>query len=205
MFGDRTRVEHLIKELLLEIASSNELGEEVRDNTPTRVANMYMEIFEGHRAFTEPSMSTFTSDGPSIVIQNDIHVFSMCEHHLLPMFGTVDIAFLPSELKCGLSKLSRAAKYIGRKLQVQERYNEQLADFLVDKLTHVQPYGTQGQETRTPPHGVMVVSRFQHLCMMMRGIKEPNAVTTVSTVRGVFKENIDVRMETLALLNGGKK
>ena len=115
-----------------------------------------------------------------------IPLYSVCEHHLLPFTGKVNIAYIPKNGRVtGLSKLARVVDILSRRLQVQERLTTQIADIIMGKLN---------------PLGVMVVIEAEHLCMSMRGVKKPGVMTVTSAVRGIFKENQKTRSEALALM-----
>lgn len=131
----------------------------------------------------EPTV--FTNEGYSeMVIQRNITFYSMCEHHLLPFFGTATIAYIPDKKIIGLSKLARTVDHFSRRLQNQERVTTQIADFLQKELS---------------PKGVGVVLTARHLCMEMRGIKKPNAETMTSCLRGMFITDPATRAEFIDL------
>jgi GTP cyclohydrolase I len=131
----------------------------------------------------EPTV--FTNEGYSeMVIQRNITFYSMCEHHLLPFFGTATVAYIPDNKIIGLSKLARTVDHFSRRLQNQERLTTQIADFLQNELS---------------PKGVGVVLTARHLCMEMRGIKKLNAETTTSCLRGMFITDTATRTEFLDL------
>lgn len=129
--------------------------------------------------------TVFTNEGyDEMIIQRNITFYSMCEHHLLPFFGTATVAYIPGEKIIGLSKLARAVDYFSRRLQNQERLTMQIADFLNNELT---------------PKGVGVVLSARHLCMEMRGVEKPGAETTTSCLYGLFQTNPPTRLEFLDL------
>ena len=119
----------------------------------------------------------------------DIPLYSMCEHHLLPFLGRVHVAYVPGKHGriCGLSKLARTVDVFAKRPQVQERMTSQIADTLV---THLDPVG------------VLVVIEAEHLCMSMRGVQKPGAITTTSAVRGLFERNAATRAEAMSLITG---
>ena len=119
-----------------------------------------------------------------MIVERNITFYSMCEHHLLPFFGTATVAYIPDDKIIGLSKLARMVDHFSRRLQNQERVTTQIADFLQKELS---------------PKGVGVVLNARHLCMEMRGIKKPNAVTTTSCLYGLFQTNPATRSEFLNL------
>jgi GTP cyclohydrolase I len=129
--------------------------------------------------------TVFTNEGYNeMVIQRNITFYSICEHHLLPFFGTATIAYIPGDKIIGLSKLARTVDHFSRRLQNQERVTTQIADFLQSELS---------------PKGVGVVLTARHLCMEMRGIKKPAAYTTTSCLYGLFQTNSSTRTEFLDL------
>ncbi len=142
--------------------------------TPARVARMYAEIFAGlHEDPGEHLPATFEADHDELVLVRDIPIYSVCEHHLLPWLGKAHVAYIPGEdgRVTGLSKLARLVEGFAKRPQVQERLTSQIADTMVQKLS---------------PIGVLVVIEAEHLCMSMRGVKKPGAVTVTSAVRGHF-------------------
>lgn len=150
-------------------------------DTPRRVARMYRELLSP----PEFHFQTFPSDGyDEMVVVSNIEFFSLCEHHLVPFFGTATIGYVPNGKLVGLSKLPRTVEWFARRLQVQERMTSQIADYL---------------ETNLTPLGVGVVIRARHLCQEMRGIKKRDVLTTTSAVRGVMLEKPAAREEFLSL------
>jgi GTP cyclohydrolase I len=156
--------------------------------TPARVARMYAEVFAGMEEDPTQHFETLFDEGhEEMVIVRDIPFYSMCEHHLVPFFGTASIAYIPgaSGKICGLSKLARLVDAYAKRPQVQERLTSQVAETLVEQLN---------------PRGVMVVIEAEHMCMNMRGVKKPGSKTTTSAVRGAFETHPEVRAEALNLL-----
>jgi GTP cyclohydrolase I len=156
--------------------------------TPERVAKMYAECCAGMHA--DPAQyfeTTFDEHHEEIVIVRDIPFYSMCEHHLMPFFGKADVAYIPAKDGhiCGISKLARLVECYARRLQVQERLTDEVADTLMEQMK---------------PLGVMVVMEAEHLCMSMRGIKKPDSRTTTSAVRGAFRNSPTTRQEALSLI-----
>jgi len=150
-------------------------------DTPRRY-EAFLEEFLSPEEF-QPTV--FTNEGYSeMVIQRNITFYSICEHHLLPFFGTATVAYIPDKKILGLSKLARTVDHFSRRLQNQERITTQIADFLQKELS---------------PKGVGVVLTARHLCMEMRGIKKPNAHTTTSCLYGLFQTNTSTRTEFLDL------
>jgi len=155
-------------------------------NTDRRVARMYLDIFSGLDAGTQPKLTTFPNDEhyTSMVMEKEIAFYSMCAHHFVPFYGHGHIAYIPNDKIVGLSKLPRLLEFYARRPQIQERLTEQIASTLEEELT---------------PQGVMVVIEARHLCVEMRGVKKPGAVTVTSAIRGIFLEKA-VREEFLDLL-----
>ena len=185
---DRERAEAAVRELL--IAVGEDPDREGLLETPARVARAYAEMFAGlHTEPTDVLNKTFSEDHQELVRVRDIPIYSTCEHHLVPFFGVAHIGYIPGESGqvTGLSKLARLVDLFAKRPQVQERLTSQVADALVDKL------GAQA---------VIVVIECEHLCMAMRGIRKPGAMTTTSAVRGGFKRNASSRAEALALIRG---
>ena len=129
----------------------------------------------------------FDVDYDEMVIVKDVEFYSQCEHHLLPFFGKVHIAYVPQGKVVGLSKLPRVVEVFARRLQVQERLTREIADAITDAIA---------------PQGVGVVIEAQHLCMMMRGVEKQHSKTTTSAMLGVFKTQIQTRTEFLSLIRG---
>ena len=143
--------------------------------TPERIAKMYEEILGGMKEDAREHLSkVFTVDSDEIVIERDIQFYSMCEHHMLPFFGKVHIAYIPKGKVVGLSKLARTVEVFARRLQLQERMTAQIADAIMEQLE---------------PAGVMVVCEAEHLCMTMRGVKKLGTRTVNVVTRGVFSGN----------------
>jgi GTP cyclohydrolase I len=167
------------------------LGLDARDpnllETPERVAKMYLEMFGGLAEGAEPDITFFPNDEhyKAMVIEKDIPFYSMCSHHFVPFYGHAHLAYIPNEKIVGLSKMPRILEFYARRPQLQERLTEQIAGFLEEQLA---------------PQGVMVVIEARHLCVEMRGVKKPGALTVTSAIRGIFY-NRPVREEFLDLLN----
>lgn len=156
-------------------------------DTPKRVAEMYEEVLSGMKKDPGKELEVLLSEGhDEIVLIKDIPLYSLCEHHLLPFIGKAHVAYVPKGNRVtGLSKLARVVDILSKRLQVQERLTTQIADIIMKKLR---------------PKGVMVVIEANHLCMTMRGVKKPGAITVTSAVRGIFRANSTTRSETLALI-----
>lgn len=156
-------------------------------NTPDRVARMYLEIFSGLQEEPKEHLKTiFTSDYDESILVKDIHFYSMCEHHFLPFFGKVHIAYWPKNgIVTGLSKLVRVVNSISKRPQIQENMTSQIADVIMDCLD---------------PMGVAVIVEAEHMCMSMRGVKRPGTKTITTVFRGVFKDDEEKRNQILALI-----
>lgn len=175
--------------LLLEGIGEDLEREGLRD-TPDRVARMYEEIFAGvDEDPAEHFCVTFGEGHREMVLVRDIPLYSVCEHHMVPFLGKAHVAYIPGEAGriCGLSKLARVVDTYAKRLQVQERMTTQIADTIVAHLH---------------PTGVMVVIEAEHLCMSMRGVQKPGAITTTSAVRGSFERSSKTRAEAMALITG---
>ena len=187
---DIPRAEAAVRELLLAIGEDPD--REGLVDTPRRVARAAREMYAG--MWQDPSdvlEKTFSIDHSELVIVRDIPLYSTCEHHLLPFHGVAHIGYIPADdgRVTGLSKLGRLVEVFARRPQVQEQITTQVADALVDHL------GVQG---------VIVVIEAEHLCMSMRGVQKPGAVTITSAVRGQLRDAA-TRAEAMALLLGGKR
>ncbi len=154
--------------------------------TDLRVAKMYLEMFHGLAEGAEPKVTTFPNEeGYShMVMEKQIPFYSMCAHHLVPFYGHAHIAYVPRDRILGLSKFSRILEFYAKRPQLQERITEQVVTFLDQQLQ---------------PQGAMVVIEARHLCVEMRGVKKPGALTVTSALRGIFHER-PVREEFLDLL-----
>jgi GTP cyclohydrolase I len=180
----QTAIEDTVRNILgiLEVDRDSET---YRD-TPTRVATMALELLSGMDKENEPKLTLFKNTGyRDILILKKIPFYSICAHHLLPMFGDVSIAYIPGTRIVGLSKLPRIVKYFASRLQVQEDFTRELADFLHRKLKAM---------------GVLVVVKARHLCLEMRGARTGNVETVSSAVRGLFETSVPTREEALRLL-----
>jgi GTP cyclohydrolase IA len=157
--------------------------------TPERVADFYAELTEG--MWVDPAEHIVPLPGDShdeMVIVKDISIASVCEHHLAPFTGKCHIAYIPKGGRIiGLSKLARIAEIFARRLQVQERLTQEIAQTLFEKLD---------------PIGVMVVIEAEHTCMTLRGVKKPGAVTITSAVLGGFRKDPRTRAEAMSLIKG---
>jgi len=176
---------HLVERMLVE------LGEDpTRDGllkTPKRVAEALRFLTEGYRMNLEKIVNgaLFTVKYDEMVIVRDIEFFSLCEHHLLPFFGKMHIAYIPKEKIIGLSKIPRIVDMFARRLQVQERLTQEVAE-TIQKITE--------------PRGVGVVCEARHFCMMMRGVEKQHSGAVTSAMLGVFRTRRETREEFLSLV-----
>jgi GTP cyclohydrolase I len=183
---NQQRAEAAIRELLHAIGEDPD-----RDgllDTPARVARAYREMFAGLYIDPDSVLNTmFDEDHDEMVIVKEIPIYSTCEHHLVSFHGVAHVGYIPGNdgRVTGLSKIARLVDLYARRPQVQERLTSQIADALVKKLD---------------PRGVIVVIEAEHLCMAMRGVRKPGAVTTTSAVRGQFKTSAASRAEALDLI-----
>jgi GTP cyclohydrolase I len=184
---DTQRLERIIRELLEAIGEDPD--REGLLETPNRVAKMYGEISGGtHEEAVEVLGTQFDEDHQEMVIIRDVPFYSVCEHHLLPFFGTAHVGYLPKGKVVGISKLARAVDILARRPQVQERLTSQVAEAIQEALD---------------PEGVAVVIRAEHLCMAMRGVRKPGASVVTSATRGDFRNSVATRGEFLSLLQEG--
>lgn len=154
--------------------------------TPQRVARSYEKLFSGYDKNPADVVTVFDNEGyDEMVIARDIEFYSFCEHHMIPFFGRAHIGYIPNGKIIGVSKMPRILEIFARRLQNQERLTAQVADSLMELLK---------------PKGVGVVIEAQHLCMMSRGVEKQNSMMVTSTVRGLFKKNLNTRSEFLRLI-----
>lgn len=147
--------------------------------TPDRIARMYTELAGGmDESAAKHLEKRFHVENNDMVMEKDITFYSMCEHHMLPFFGKVHIAYIPNGEVVGLSKIARTVEVFARRLQLQEQLTAQIADAFMDILK---------------PQGVMVMIEAEHLCMTMRGIKKPGAQTVTKVTRGIFNDNQELQ------------
>lgn len=171
-----------------------QLGEDpARDGlrqTPARVAASLRWLTRGYQMSVEDVIgdAVFEEKHENMVLVRDIEIYSLCEHHLLPFFGRAHVAYLPDGRIVGLSKIPRVVEVFARRLQVQERLTDEVADALCQVLN---------------PLGVGVVIEAYHLCMMMRGVEKQNSRTVTSALRGTFRSDGRTREEFLRLVHGG--
>lgn len=174
-----------IRKLLTDLGEDPD-REGLRD-TPKRVEKAYKFLTSGYGADIDRVLNNalFSVDYNEMVIVKDIDFYSLCEHHLLPFFGTAAVAYIPRGRVIGLSKIPRIVETYARRLQVQERLTQQVAEFLQDRLA---------------PQGVGVVVEATHLCAVMRGIRKPGTIMTTSSVLGLFRTRDRTRAEFFAHL-----
>ena len=183
---DLPRIERAVREILIAIGEDPD-----RDglaDTPARVARAYTEQFSGLSQHPEDVLGTvFDADHDELILVRNIELYSTCEHHLVPFFGTAHVAYIPNEKGqiTGLSKLARLVDVYARRPQVQERMTSQIADALMRVLE---------------PRGALVVIEAEHLCMSMRGVRKPGAKTVTSAVRGCIRDSARTRAEAMSLL-----
>jgi len=163
---DKERVKKLVRELIIEIGE-DPTREGLKD-TPARIANMYEEIFGGYESDSE--LSVQFSEDSDVVVARNIQFYSMCEHHMLPFFGKIHIAYSPNGKVFGISKLVRLVEKYSKRLQIQERLTKNIADELF----------AQGVK------GVVVLADAEHFCMKMRGVRN-DATLTSSAYRGIYE------------------
>jgi GTP cyclohydrolase IA len=184
----RIPFETLVREML------EQLGEDPKREglvqTPARVEASLKWLTRGYQMSVEDVIgdAIFHEKHESMICVRDIEIYSMCEHHMLPFYGRAHVAYLPDGRIVGLSKIPRILEVFARRLQVQERLTEQVADALCRVLK---------------PLGVGVVIEAYHLCMMMRGVEKQNSKTVTSALRGAFRDDAKTRDEFLRLVHGG--
>jgi GTP cyclohydrolase I len=180
------RMQTLVKDLLKEMGENPKREGLVK--TPARVARMYEFLTKGYHEEVNEVLNgaVFAEKYNEMVIVKDIDFYSLCEHHLVPFYGKCHIAYIPNGKILGLSKLPRIVEVFARRLQVQERLTQQIADTLYRYLK---------------PQGVGVVIEARHLCMMMRGVEKQNSVATTSAMLGTFRHDVKTRNEFLTLID----
>jgi GTP cyclohydrolase I len=199
---ERTRVTHpeqpgpepqpfadKVKEILT--ALGEDPGREGLIKTPDRVEKSLRFLTQGYSMTVEEVIgdAVFEESHQSMIMVRDIEVYSLCEHHLLPFFGRAHVAYIPNGKILGLSKVARVVDVFARRLQVQERLTDQIADAIMDVLH---------------PTGVGVVITAAHFCMMMRGVEKQNSRAVTSALRGIFRDDSKTRDEFLRLAHGGR-
>lgn len=183
---DKEKVEQAVK-LLLEGIGENPEREGLKE-TPERIARMCEEVFGGLDQSAEDVLAKrFSVTNSEMVLEKDIFFHSTCEHHLLPFFGKVHIAYIPDGEVVGLSKLARCVEVFARRPQIQEQMTNEIADAIMNNLK---------------PKGVMVVVEAEHMCMTMRGIKKPGSKTSTIATRGEFIDNEVLERRFFDMLRG---
>ena len=175
-----------IRKILVELGENP--GRDGLLKTPERVAKSFRFLTSGYQQNADQLLNGALYDVPydEMVIVKDIEVFSLCEHHLLPFFGKCLVAYIPNKKVIGLSKIPRLVDMFARRLQVQERLTNEIAETINQKIR---------------PHGVAVVIEAQHLCMIMRGVEKQNSIAVTSSMLGAFKDNQNTRTEFLNLIH----
>ena len=187
---DLDRIEAAVAEIL--VALGEDPSRDGLQETPARVARMYAEVCSGlHEDPADYLIRTFDLEHDEMVMVRDIPVYSLCEHHLLPFFGVAHVAYIPQKggMITGLSKLARLVDGFSRRLQIQERLTSQVAGAIQHTLE---------------PQGTLVVIEAEHLCMSMRGVQKPGAVTVTSAVHGVFRDEVSTRLEAMRFIEKGR-
>ena len=185
----KNKIEEITKTLLEEIGENP--GRKGLERTPKRVAKAWQFLAKGYEQNLEEIINNaiFYEDYDEMVTIRDIDFFSLCEHHLLPFFGKAHIAYIPKGKVIGLSKIPRIVEMFGRRLQIQERMTQQIAE-AVNKVV--------------APNGVAVILEGEHMCMQMRGVQKRNSYASTSFMTGVFREDSRTRQEFLTLINHRK-
>lgn len=188
--GRSGRIEHAVRDILTEIGEDPD--REGLRRTPDRVHRMYHELTAGYHVDPDRLINgaVFSVDYSEMVVVKGIEFYSLCEHHLLPFFGTAAVGYLPRDRVIGLSKIPRIVEMYARRLQVQERLTQEVADFLMERIE---------------PLGVGVVIEAQHLCTAMRGVRKGGATMVTSAVLGQFRRSQRTREEFLSHLERGDK
>lgn len=182
-------IEKSIRNILIALGDDPE--REGLKETPKRVAKMYEEVFEGmnytNEEIAEKFSKCFNTDNNDLVVVQDIPIFSYCEHHLALMYNMkVSIAYIPNGKVLGLSKFARIAEMVGKRLQLQEKIGNDIAEVI---------------QLATGSKDVLVVVEGEHSCMTARGIKSRGSKTRTSTIRGNFRDDIELRKEAYSLMN----
>jgi len=180
------RITELVREMIVELGENPARDGLLR--TPQRVAGAFEDLTAGYHMKVEEVLNgaLFDVSYDEMVIVKDIEMFSLCEHHLLPFFGKVHVAYIPSNKVIGLSKMARLVDMFARRFQVQERLTSQIANTIQEAIQ---------------PRGVGVVCEARHLCMMMRGVEKQHSSAITSTMLGEFRENTKTREEFLSLVS----
>ena len=179
---NKKRIEKLIRQLLIEIGENP--NREGLVDTPRRMSEMYEEIFSGYRM--DSQLDVAFSEESDAIIAKDIHFYSICEHHMLPFFGKITVAYIPSGKVFGLSKLARLVEKYSRRLQIQERLTKEIANEIMNM-------GVKG---------VLIIAEGEHLCMKMRGVRNGSLIMTMA-YRGVLQQK-ELRENLLSLIYNPK-
>lgn len=184
--GANPEIAELVRELITKLGEDPQRDGLLR--TPERVAKAYGALTSGYQmdAATLLNGALFEVEYDEMVIVKDIEMFSLCEHHLLPFFGKVHVAYIPNGRVLGLSKIARLVDMFARRFQIQERLTAEVAQTIQEAIE---------------PKGVGVICEARHLCMMMRGVEKQHSSTVSSAMLGEFRENDKTREEFLALVN----
>ena len=179
--------EQLVRRMLERMGEQPE--REGLQRTPFRVAKAMDFLTSGYKMTVQDVVrnAIFEESCEEMVVVKDIEFYSLCEHHMLPFFGKAHVAYLPNNKLIGLSKIARIVDVFARRLQVQERLTNQVADAMIEILE---------------PHGVGVIIEASHFCMMMRGVEKQSSSTVTSAMRGTLKDNARSRSELLELIRG---
>jgi GTP cyclohydrolase IA len=178
-------LEELVREMIVRLGEDP--SREGLERTPDRVRRTYEFLTKGYREDPEAMLkkALFSVSYDEMVIVKDVEMFSLCEHHMLPFFGKVHVAYIPNGKVIGLSKIPRLIEIFSRRLQIQERLTTQIAETIQNAIQ---------------PQGVGVVIEARHLCMMMRGVEKQHSAAVTSSMLGCFRENQETRNEFLALI-----
>ena len=181
---DQDKIKRAVHDIL--IAIGEDPSREGIKETPRRIAEMYAEVFSGMKEDPREVLSVGFEEGHNeMVILKDIPFYSICEHHLLPFYGMAHIGYIPKGRVVGASKLGRVVEILAKRPQLQERLTTQIADTIVEALQ---------------PQGVAVVIEAEHMCMTMRGVKQPGSNIVTSAMRGSFRTRAVTRAEFLSLI-----
>jgi GTP cyclohydrolase IA len=183
-------IENSVRQILVNVGEDPDREGLMR--TPDRIARMYDEILAGYHVDPVALVNDalFDVEYDEMIVVKDIEFFSMCEHHMLPFFGKAHVAYIPSEKVIGLSKIPRIVEMFARRLQVQERMTQEIAELLDEVLE---------------PQGVGVIVEGAHMCSMMRGVRKENARMVTSAMLGSFKKNEKTRNEFLEHVRRGER
>jgi GTP cyclohydrolase I len=178
--------EELVREMIVRLGEDPEREGLVQ--TPERVHRAYEHLLKGYKEDPEAMLkqALFTVTYDEMVIVKDVEMFSLCEHHMLPFFGKVHVAYIPNGKVIGLSKIPRLIEIFSRRLQIQERLTTQIAETIQKAIE---------------PQGVGVVIEARHLCMMMRGVEKQHSAAVTSSMLGAFREQQETRTEFLSLIH----